>query len=397
MRRRRPAAVHRAAALARAVLAVLAVVTSAACAPGGGGAASSGGPSPAATAGDVAPSTGDTSVSAAPGPRGSASGGSGVTDGSANASAAGRPVPPPPVTRFRCPAATVTVATAPQLKKALAEARPGTVIALQDGVYAGAFTATAAGTAGAPVYLCGGRAAVLTGRSMSKDYALHLKGASHWRVSGFAVRNAQKGVVVDGATDVALQDLLVEHVGDEGVHLRANSTGDVVRGLTIRDTGLLNPKFGEGVYIGTAQNNWGTITGGQPDRSDHDFVVENSISRTTAESVDVKEGTTGGVVAANRFDGTGMTAASAWVNVKGNEWLISGNEGTVTPRDGFQTHVILSGWGERNVFSGNTARLAAGGDGLAVRVQESLGNVVGCTNTADGGHQVSALGCTPSA
>jgi hypothetical protein len=310
---------------------------------------------------------------------------------------AGRPRAVTPIARFRCPAATVRVFTAPQLRQALGRARPGQVITLADGTYTGSFSASASGTTAAPVMLCGGRGAILQGTSTSTGYVLHLQRASHWRISGFTLRNAQKGVVLDGAGDVGLQDLLVEHLGEEGVHLRTNSTGDVVRGLTIHDTGLLNAQYGEGVYIGTARNNWGALTGGQPDRSDHDAIVENTISTTTAESIDVKEGTTGGLIADNRFDGTGMTAATAWVNVKGNAWTVTGNDGTSSPRDGFQTHVILAGWGERNRFSANAAHLTPGTNGIGVRVQDRANNVVGCSNTVTGGPPISSLGCDPTA
>lgn len=307
-----------------------------------------------------------------------------------------RVVPPAPIDRFRCPAATVTVSTARQLKAALADAGPGTVIRLRDGDYPGTFTARTSGTATAPVHLCGSRRAVLRGPSISTGYGLHLDHVAHWRVSGFSVRRAQKGVVLDASTDVGLQDLLVEHIGDEGVHLRTDSSRDVLRGLTVRDVGLLDPAFGEGVYIGSARTNWGSVTGGAPDRSDGNHLLESTISRTTAESVDVKEGTTAGVIQGNVFDGAGMTAATAWVNVKGNAWVIAGNRGVNSPRDGFQTHEILDAWGVGNLFRDNRAELAAGGDGVGIRVR-SLPNVVSCSNTTTGGRPVSNVGCTPPA
>jgi Periplasmic copper-binding protein (NosD) len=304
--------------------------------------------------------------------------------------------PAAPIARFRCPAATVTVSTPAELKRALAAARPGQVIGLADGVYPGTFTVTTSGAAGAPIYLCGGPAAVVQGRSISTGYGLHLKRVAHWRISGFTVRQAQKGIVLDASTDVGLQDLRVEQIGDEGVHLRENSRGDVVRGLTIQHTGMAEPDFGEGIYVGSAKSNWSTLTDGWPDRSDQDYLLENVISGTTAESVDIKEGTSAGVVAGNRFDGTGMTAATAWVNVKGNRWVISGNRGVHTPRDGFQTHVVLAGWGQGNRFEDNRSDLGGSPDGVAVRVQEAAGNQVSCTNTAGGGHSTSNLACVPS-
>jgi hypothetical protein len=303
--------------------------------------------------------------------------------------------PRAPIARFSCPATTVTVSTGSELAAALNSATAGTVVHLNDGVYSGEFTATASGTRGRPIYLCGSRAAVLQGEGFKGGYVLHFDGAAHWRASGFTVSNGQKGVMVDGGTDLGLQGLLVEQIGDEAVHLRNNSTSNVVRGLTIRNTGNRKPKFGEGVYVGSAKSNWSQITGGQPDRSDRNFVLDNVISATTAESVDVKEGTSNGVVAGNTFDGAALSGADSWVDIKGNGWLVTGNHGRTSAGDGFQTHVILDGWGDANVFTGNRADLN-GGSGVGFYLHRQLSNRVSCDNKVSGGSAtLSNFPCTP--
>ena len=76
----------------------------------------------------------------------------------------------------------------------------------------------------------------------------------------------------------------------------------------------------------------------QPDRSDRNVVKGNKIGQTTAEAVDIKEGTTGGVVEDNTFDGSALSGADSRVDVKGNNWLIKENTGTNSTQDGFQTH-----------------------------------------------------------
>jgi hypothetical protein len=78
----------------------------------------------------------------------------------------------------------------------------------------------------------------------------------------------------------------------------------------VRETGRRKPKFGEGIYVGTARSNWCHISACRPDRSDRNVVEGNDIAGTTAESVDVKEGTSDGVVRGNRFDGSSMTEAA---------------------------------------------------------------------------------------
>ena len=282
-----------------------------------------------------------------------------------------------------CPAANVTVTDAVSLKDALAAARPGDSIRLADGVYEGRFTASAPGTAKAPVYLCGGPGAVIDGGGVKGGYAFHLDGASYWRLVGFTVRNGQKGVMADRVQGAVIQGLTVEQIGDEAIHLRDFSSDNVVRDNTVRGTGLRRDKFGEGVYIGTAKSNWCTNSGCKPDASDRNVVMGNRISGTTAEAVDIKEGTTGGRLIGNTFDGSKLVGDTedSWVDVKGNDWLIQGNTGRHSPGDGFQTHEIVKGWGTGNTFKGNVSQVD--GPGWAFHLT-SDGNVVACDNKVTG-------------
>ena len=90
--------------------------------------------------------------------------------------------------------------------------------------------------------------------------------------------------MADGVSSSVVQGLTVTQIGDEGVHLRTASTGNVVRGLTISHTGLRTVKFGEGIYVGSAKSNWCAISDCGPDRSDHNVLVANTFSETTAET-----------------------------------------------------------------------------------------------------------------
>ena len=89
---------------------------------------------------------------------------------------------------------------------------------------------------------------------------------------------------------------------------------------------------------------------------------------TTAEGLDVKEGTTAGIARGNVFGGDALAGADSWVDAKGNEWRFEGNTGIGSPQDGFQMHEILDGWGTGNVFVGNVARVD--GPGLRLRHDE---------------------------
>ncbi|MFN0284722.1 MAG: hypothetical protein ACKVZ6_22450 [Kineosporiaceae bacterium] len=378
---------HRAARRAVVVVLVLAAFGAGAAVGGRGGAASLAvQPSapPAAGGVTIPPTSAPVPSRTRVGPAdASVDGATALDDTGGAAPAAPRAAPKAPVPTFSCPAAGRAVSTAQALEEALRSAGPGDVIRLADGVYEGEFVATARGTAAAPIHLCGGRGAVLDAGSVTGGYILHFDGAEHWRVDGFTLRNGQKGVMVDSGRRIGLQDLLVEQIGDEAVHLRRGSTENVVRGLTIRGTGQRRDKFGEGVYVGTAESNWCDISGCEPDRSDGNFVLDNRIGPTTSEGVDIKEGTSGGVVAGNILDGSGLVAADSWVDVKGNGWLVLGNHGSRSPQDGFQTHVVEDGWGQGNVFRDNVADLA-GGSGVGFYLHRDVPNTVACDNRATG-------------
>ncbi len=104
----------------------------------------------------------------------------------------------------------------------------------------------------------------------------------------------------------------------------------------------------------------------------------------TAEAVDIKEATTGGVLRSNTFDGSAITGdnyADSWVDVKGNNWLIEGNVGVNSPKDGIQTHVVVDGWGMGNIITGNKLDVRGPGFGVSVDKPDKTRNTVSCTNT----------------
>jgi len=292
-----------------------------------------------------------------------------------------------------CPRATTTVRTPAELTSALASARAGEVITMMPGRYSGNFVATTSGTPGSMITLCGTADVVLDGGSTDRGYVFHLDHASYWHLVGFSVTNGQKGVMADGTVGSVIEKLTVSRIGDEGIHLRDNSTDNVVRANTVSDTGHRKAQYGEGIYIGTANSNWCSISNCRPDNSDRNVIEGNRVSDTTAENVDIKEGTTGGVLRDNAFDGVGMTAADSWVDVKGNGWTIQGNVGQNSTADGFQVHSVVKGWGTANVFDSNTA--AVNGPGYGIHLAPVQANVVLCSNTASGaGRGLSNVRCT---
>jgi len=271
------------------------------------------------------------------------------------------------------PANTVTVGTPAELADALAAAGPGDTILLAAGRYDGSFVATARGTEQEPITLSGTADSVL---SNSGGYGLHLDGAAHWRLTGFAVAGAGKGIVLDASDHIVIDGVEVSEVDDEAVHFRKSSKDNVIQNSRIHHTGLGQPQFGEGIYFGSAESNWDKYgEDGGPDRSDRNQALHNTLGPgITAEHVDIKEGTEGGVVAGNTFDGQGISGANfadSWVDVKGNGYRIEANTGTFggdgALLDGYQTHTVVDGYGCGNEFRGNDSDLG-GAEGYAVNV-----------------------------
>ncbi|WP_218974802.1 right-handed parallel beta-helix repeat-containing protein [Streptomyces sp. NP160] len=297
-----------------------------------------------------------------------------------------------PLLSSTCPAAAAKpgtlVRTAEQLTAALAGARPGDVIRLADGTYRGPFRLSAKGTSQAPVWLCGGRGAVLENGSTSSGTALRIDSASHVGVSGFTVTRALHGVFVKGSSDVVVTGLAVQDIGYEGVHVYGFSEDVVVRGNRIQDTGVEDVAFGEGVYVGTSDRRWEEVTGGEPDTTRRVAVVANTITDAGAEPIEAKMGTSDGIIQGNTLRGHQPgSRARAWVLVTGNDWLVRGNDGSGAVNNGYMLMRQGGEWGHDNSVVGNTGAVDAPGWGVLLQNPGSpppKGAIVGCDNYLTG-------------
>ena len=291
----------------------------------------------------------------------------------------------------------INVSTAEQLTIALAAAKAGDEIVMADGTYKGKFViaATANGTAANPVILRGSRNAVLDAENINTGYVLHLQ-ASYWNIKGFSVTNGLKGIMIDGSRYSVIDGIKVDNIGEEGIHLRKYSSQNTIQNCEISNVGLKTADYGEGIYIGSAKNNWATYTNGNPDLCDSNKILSNKIGpNVTAECIDVKEGTTANIIRGNTFDAAGITGANSgdsWIDVKGNYTLIESNTG-LNPggnifKDGYQVHVAYAGWGNYNEFKNNNCTVNATGYGVNIQLSgsngASTGNKVYTNNTVTG-------------
>jgi len=252
----------------------------------------------------------------------------------------------------------VPVNSTETLKSAIATALPGDFIHLESGIYTGQFDIMASGIDTAPIILHGTRDAIIESDFSDTDYGINLL-ADYWILSGFSVRHVAKGIVTDNAHHNIIQGVKVYNIGDEGIHLRSNSTHNLVKQNWIHDTGQNQPEFGEAIYIGSAESNWELYSDGQPDKSDANDIISNLIGpNITAEGIDIKEGTSGGRVINNTFIGTNTFVVDSWIDVKGNDYVIRENIGSYVSDSTIVHPVkvvnILPGWGMNNNIHQNS-------------------------------------------
>jgi hypothetical protein len=273
-----------------------------------------------------------------------------------------------------------------ELKNVLEIANPGDSIVLADGVYDGKFVipATVSGTEKQPITLIGGRQVILDAGTTETGYVLNLL-ASYWRIKGITLRNGLKGLMVDGGNYNVIDGILVTKIGEEGIHFRKFSSHNTLRNSEINYTGLKTPDYGEGIYIGSAYSNWSKYSNGEPDKCDANQILNNKIGPyVAAECIDIKEGTTGGLIKGNHFESQGITGANSadsWIDVKGNSYLIETNVGINQQpsvlTDGYQVNCAYEGWGSYNEFKANVCEVNAAGYGVNVRLKSSKGEAIG--------------------
>lgn len=325
------------------------------------------------------------------------------------------------------PPDTVEVSTTSQLQAALAAASPGQTIRMAAGTYRGSFVATKPGTAASPITLTGPADAVLVNDGPSGDapdcpvptpgwdsgYGLWLSGASYWNLAGFSVRESKKGIVVDASPHTTIDGVTVDRIDEEAIHFRRSSADSVLRNSTVTNTGLVQKGYGEGVYLGSANSNWGCHgNSGGVDRGDRIQVLGNHIGPgIAAEPIDVKEGTFDGVIKGNTFDGKGISgenSADSWIDVKGIGYTIEDNTGTFsapgTFANGYETHNTSTNPsfdnGCGNVWRGNKSDLGGVGE-YAIKISsvskcKAKPNVVYASNTVTGAKSgLTNIGVTP--
>lgn len=261
----------------------------------------------------------------------------------------------------------ILVSDTAELKNALANVRAGDEIILKEGIYQAdpasgmwkAFESTANGTPDQHIILRSENAdkpATICGHTTESKCALYITG-SYWEIRDLKISTACKGLFLAQSEHSVISGCEVFDIGDEAIHVIDDSSYNLVENCFVHDTGLKTPKYGEGVYIGSAKN-----------ATDYGFECHYNTVRgckfgpnIAADHVDIKEFTHGNLVEYCTFDGTGMlgeNGGDSFVEIKGNDTIVRYNtgyrNGCTKQLYGFDMNVQLDGWGQNNKIYDNT-------------------------------------------
>lgn len=244
-----------------------------------------------------------------------------------------------------------------QFAKAVHTARPGDLIFMKDGKYSNVvrggkyrridFTRKN-GNKWRPITLCGSSKAVVDAKG---GIGLRIHKSKYVNIVGITVKNALKGIRLEGAERCTLDSVTVTQTHSEAIHIQYGSHYNTVKNCRITNTGRRNKGVGEGIYLGSSSKNT------RNDKCIGNQILYNTIGPgVTAEPIDVKENTRDGVVKGNILDGRDLCSckhAVSLINVKGNGYLIEGNVGKNAKQDFFKTSQTIRGEGRNNTFKKN--------------------------------------------
>ena len=208
--------------------------------------------------------------------------------------------PPPP--SGSC-GRTVNVNTLSAFSSALAGALPGDCILLAPGTYSAttSLRITKSGTASAPITIQGGGSSNtvidLRQQEMTFEKASYVK-LRKMRITGFP----QRGLWLRDSHYNTLDSLEVDNTRNEAIAIKNLSKFNVIKNSWIHNTGVVNPQWGEGVYVG------GSAEAGYPQDAGvtDNQVIGNKIGPyVRAQAVDVSPGADRTLIQGNTIDGTG--------------------------------------------------------------------------------------------
>ncbi|MDR9857130.1 hypothetical protein RJP21_26390 [Paenibacillus sp. VCA1] len=178
------------------------------------------------------------------------------------------------------------------LRSYLSSASPGDIIEVS-GVYNvsnGTIATAIGGTAGKYITIRGtGSGAIFNFTASAGNAAFHIK-HNYYKLENVTINaNSQsnKGLLIE-ASHGYVTNVTVKNTKGEGFKIRKNSQYWLISDSTAQGTGT-GGKFGEGFYVGDADQNW--TTSPNPDESGYITFLNCNAIRTVNDGFDFKEGT----------------------------------------------------------------------------------------------------------
>lgn len=213
-----------------------------------------------------------------------------------------------------------------EIRTAMAAAVAGDEIVILPGTYtadnvaasgtAAHYAGLAEGTAADPIIIRSqspDNPAILSGDDLSSLAVLRIFG-DHWIVRDLKITYARTGLIFDNSNYSQAINCEVYNVGNEAIHVRDGSDYVIIDGCYVHHAGLHMPDYGEGIYIGSANESYA---------QDVDYTIVRNCTigpEVKAEAFDIKEGTQNTIIEYNTVDATGISLANyadSFIDLKG--------------------------------------------------------------------------------
>ena len=219
---------------------------------------------------------------------------------------------------------------------AVARASAGTTVYFDAGTYRVLWIKDKNGEPGNPIVFQAlpgkERQATFTTGSYERGHGIAVTSSSYIEIRNLRVTKSQKGINCQSVSHGAIQDCIVEDVGEDGVHVgRLHVWGKFegppsehfrIIGNVVKGTGKAGGQNGEGLYIGTGFRGDDT----------HDILIEgNRLSDIRSEGMELKQGTYNITVRGNMIWNThhdyngAITIAAAGTDTQDGNYLIEDN------------------------------------------------------------------------
>ncbi|HVF69797.1 MAG TPA: right-handed parallel beta-helix repeat-containing protein [Xanthomonadales bacterium] len=220
---------------------------------------------------------------------------------------------------------TSTGAPFKTIQKALDVVQPGTTINLAAGTYLQDAITKRDASSSAPIIITGPAGAIVKGAGASRIFEIN---HDYYNLSGFTIDGlhgssgsitgyrdkliyVMSKVARNGVTGLKITNMAIKNAGGECIRLRYFAAGNEIANNNITTCGVKDFKFsnggknGEGIYIGTAPEQWGTngAPTSDPDVSRDNLIHDNTFDTQGNECVDIKEASTANIIERNTCTG----------------------------------------------------------------------------------------------